>query len=222
MSAVGTLERSTQAPVAYKMPPEVVREAIVNAVAHRDYTSSGSVQVMLFSDRLEVWNPGTLPPSLTLAQLRQPHGSVPGNPLLAEPLYLTQYIERIGTGTGDMIERCRKAGLRGPKFRCERTGLCVEFGFPLSGVEPTTETPVKTLVETPVETPGKTLVETPGKTPARILELLKKNPTLTVPDIALQISKSESAVQRGILKLQIAGRLKRAGSRKSGHWEVLK
>jgi ATP-dependent DNA helicase RecG len=214
MSAVGTRERSTQAPVAYEMPPEVVREAIVNAVLHRDYTSSGSVRVMLFSDRLEVWNPGTLPPSLTLAQLRQPHGSVPGNPLLAELLYLTQYIERMGTGTGDMIERCRTAGLRGPEFRCERTGLWVEFGFPLSGVEPTTETPVKTLVETP----GKT----PGKTPPRILELLQKNPNLTVPDIALQISKSESAVQRGIMKLQIAGRLKRAGSRKSGYWEVLK
>lgn len=114
--AVGTREHSTQAPVEYEMPPEVVREAIVNAVAHRDYTSNGSVQVMLFSDRLEVWNPGTLPPSLTLEKLRHPHGSVPGNPLLAEPLYLTKYIERMGTGTGDMIARCRKAGLKEPQF----------------------------------------------------------------------------------------------------------
>ena len=116
MSAVGTRERSTQAPVAYEMLPEVVREAIVNAVAHRDYTSNGSVQVMLFADRLEVWNPGTLPPSLTPEQLRHPRGSVPGNPLLAEPLYLTKYIERMGTGTGDMIERCRNAGLPEPEF----------------------------------------------------------------------------------------------------------
>ena len=77
----------------------MVAEAIVNAVAHRDYASNGSVQVMLFADRLEVWNPGGLPPSLTLAKLRLPHGSVPANPLLAEPLYLTQYIERMGTGT---------------------------------------------------------------------------------------------------------------------------
>lgn len=114
--AVGTREHSTQAPVAYEMPPEVVREAIVNAVAHRDYTSNGSVQVMLFADRLEVWNPGTLPPSLTLEKLRHPHGSVPGNPLLAEPLYLTKYIERMGTGTGDMIQRCRHAGLAEPEF----------------------------------------------------------------------------------------------------------
>jgi predicted HTH transcriptional regulator len=114
--AVGTRARSTQAPVEYEMPPEVVREAIVNAVAHRDYTSTGSVQVMLFADRLEVWNPGTLPPTLTLKQLRRPHASVPGNPLLAEALYLTKYIERMGTGTGDMIERCRSAGLPEPAF----------------------------------------------------------------------------------------------------------
>jgi ATP-dependent DNA helicase RecG len=114
--AVGTRALSTQAPVAYEIPLEVVREAIVNAVAHRDYTSNGSVQVMLFSDRLEVWNPGTLSPPLTIEKLRQPHASLPHNPLLAEPLYLTKYIERMGTGTGDMIKRCRKAGLREPAF----------------------------------------------------------------------------------------------------------
>jgi predicted HTH transcriptional regulator len=102
--------------VRYEIPVEVVSEAIVNAVAHRDYTSNGSVQVMLFADRLEVWNPGTLPPSLTVEMLRQPHGSFPTNPLLAEPLYLAAYIERMGTGTGDMIRRCREAGLPEPEF----------------------------------------------------------------------------------------------------------
>jgi type I restriction enzyme M protein len=68
------------------------------------------------SDRLEIWNPGFLPPSLTLAKLRQPHGSVPANPLLAEPLYLAKYIERMGTGTRDMIRRCQEAGLPEPEF----------------------------------------------------------------------------------------------------------
>ena len=76
-----------------------------------------SVQVMLFLDRLEVWNPGTLPPVLTLKTLREPHGSYPGNPLIAEPLYLTKYIERMGTGIHDMIERCREAGLPEPEFK---------------------------------------------------------------------------------------------------------
>lgn len=65
---------------------------------------------------MEIWNPGGLPPSLTLEKLRHPHGSVPRNPLLAEPLYLTKYIERMGTGTGDMIRRCREVGLPEPEF----------------------------------------------------------------------------------------------------------
>ncbi len=114
--SVGTRAESVQAPVAYEIPKEVVTEAIVNAVAHRDYTSDASVQVMLFADRLEVWNPGALPPPLTLDKLRAPHESVPGNPLLARAMYLAKYIEQMGTGTLDMIERCVGAGLREPEF----------------------------------------------------------------------------------------------------------
>ena len=114
--SVGTRAESVRAPVAYEIPKEVVTEAIVNAVAHRDYTSNGSIQVMLFTDRVEVLNPGRLPPSLTLEQLRVAHTSIPTNPLLAEPLYLVQYIERMGTGTLDMIRRCRDAGLPEPEF----------------------------------------------------------------------------------------------------------
>ena len=119
---VGTRARGPQADVRYEIPREVVAEAVVNAVAHRDYTSHGSVQVMLFADRLEVWNPGRLPQSLSLAMLREPHGSVPGNPLIAESLYLVKYIERMGTGTRDMIRLCRAAGLPEPEF-AQRDGF---------------------------------------------------------------------------------------------------
>ena len=119
--SVGTRAESVQAPVAYEIPKEVVTEAIVNAVAHRDYTSDASVQVMLFADRLEVWNPGTLPPPLTLDKLRVPHESVPGNPLLARAMYLVKYIEQMGTGTLDMIARCVEAGLREPEFEAAGT-----------------------------------------------------------------------------------------------------
>ena len=114
--SIGTRAESARAPRTYEIPAEVVTEAIVNAVAHRDYTGNGSVQVMLFSDRLEVRNPGRLPAPLTLEKLRQAHSSVPGNPLLAESLYLTEYIERMGTGTLDMIRRCAEAGLQEPDF----------------------------------------------------------------------------------------------------------
>ena len=114
--SIGTRAESARAPRTYEIPVEVVNEAIVNAVAHRDYTDNGSVQVMLFVDRLEVWNPGRLPPVLTLEKLREALRSVPGNPLLAESLYLAEYIERMGTGTLDMIGRCVDAGLPEPSF----------------------------------------------------------------------------------------------------------
>ena len=114
--SIGTRAESARAPRTYEIPAEVVTEAIVNAVAHRDYTDNGSVQVMLFADRVEVRNPGRLPTTLTLEKLREAHSSVPGNPLLAESLYLTEYIERMGTGTLDMIRRCVEAGLPEPEF----------------------------------------------------------------------------------------------------------
>jgi ATP-dependent DNA helicase RecG len=58
---------------------------LVNAIAHRDYTSNASVQVMLFADRLEIWNPGELRPPLSLDSLTRPHPSIPTNPLIADP-----------------------------------------------------------------------------------------------------------------------------------------
>ncbi len=113
---VGTRAESVQAPVTFEIPRPVILEAIVNAVAHRDYRNNGFVQVFVFSDRMEVWNPGELPPGLTPELLREPHGPLPRNPLIAEPLYRIKYVEKAGTGTTDMIADCRKAGLPGPDF----------------------------------------------------------------------------------------------------------
>jgi len=113
---VGTRAKGTQAPVAYEIPREVIAEAVVNAVAHRDYSSNAGIQVMVFSDRLEVWNPGQLPPGLTPEWLRTPHSSIPKNPLIADPLFLAHYIEKAGTGCLDMIRLCRESGLPEPDF----------------------------------------------------------------------------------------------------------
>jgi len=120
------LERTAiyYARATYELPPDAVGEAIVNAIAHRDYHSNASVEVRLFTDRLEVWNPGRLPGTLTLDDLRNDHPSVPNNPLIAESLYLTRYIEKAGSGTQRMIELCRSAGLPEPQFE-QRSGSFV-------------------------------------------------------------------------------------------------
>ncbi|MFC1817407.1 ATP-binding protein [Thermodesulfobacteriota bacterium] len=113
---VGTRTKSAQVPVMFEIPRPVILEAVVNAVAHRDYRSSGFIQVIVYADRLEVWNPGELPPGLTPELLREPHGPMPRNPLIAEPLYRVKYVEKAGTGTTDMIADCLKAGLPEPDF----------------------------------------------------------------------------------------------------------
>ncbi|MFH0924408.1 MAG: ATP-binding protein [bacterium] len=102
--------------IIYEIPKSVLREAVVNAVAHRDYSSNASIQVMLFPDRLEIWNPGSLPEGITPETLRIPHASIPRNPLISDPLFLAHYIERAGTGTLDMIATCHKVGLPEPVF----------------------------------------------------------------------------------------------------------
>jgi len=107
---------SPESRIRYEVPYRVVREAIVNAVAHRNYASRSGVQVMVFANRFEVWNPGGLPEDLTVDLLRGPHPSVPRNRLLCEPLFLAHYIERAGTGTLDMIHLCTEAGLPEPEF----------------------------------------------------------------------------------------------------------
>jgi predicted HTH transcriptional regulator len=103
-----------------KRPPEIplfaVEEAIVNALAHRSYNDTSGVQVMVFIDRVEIWNSGSLPDQLTIADLRKPHRSFPGNPLIAEVFYLADYIQKAGSGTIEMIKQCRSSGLPEPEF----------------------------------------------------------------------------------------------------------
>ena len=177
--SVGTRAESVQAPVNYEIPKEVVTEAIVNAVAHRDYTSNASVQVMLFTDRVEVWNPGRLPPPLTLEQLRVAHSSIPNNPLLAEPLYLAQYIERMGTGTLDMIRRCSDANLSEPEFTDSS-------GFKTTIWRATPPEQIKVQPES-----------LPGDLKSRVLNLLTEGP----------LSKSELSKQLG--QKEVSGQLKK-------------
>lgn len=114
--SVGTRAESMQAPVRYEIPPDVIREAIVNAIAHRDFNSAGAVQVSVFADRVEVWNPGTLTPPLTPESLRKPHGSIARNPRICEALFLARYIEKYGTGTLMMIRESLAHDLPEPDF----------------------------------------------------------------------------------------------------------
>lgn len=113
---VGTRKDSHRATAIYEIPRDAVAESIINALTHRDYYSKASVEVRLFADRLEVWNPGRLPENISIESLYDDHPSIPNNPLIAEPLYLTRYIEKAGSGTQMIIDECSSAGLPKPDF----------------------------------------------------------------------------------------------------------
>jgi len=100
----------------FEIPEFAIQEAIVNAVAHRNYNVTSGVQVMVFSDRVEVWNSGSLPPELSVEDLKKPHTSFPANPLIANALYLADYAQRAGSGTVEMIEQCKAEGTPEPDF----------------------------------------------------------------------------------------------------------
>lgn len=88
----------------------------MNAVAHRDYNSTGSVQVSVFRNRIVVRNPGSLPVELTKADLMKEHGSYPHNPYLAEVMYQMGYIEKYGTGITENIRKMQEAHLLAPEI----------------------------------------------------------------------------------------------------------
>ncbi len=148
----GTRAESNAAPVTPEIPREVVAEAIVNAVVHRDYASNASVQVELFADLLEVSNPGSFPRELPPEELYLPHQSIPRNPLLAHPLYLARYNEKAGTGIMDMYEHCRAAGLVDPEFRQE-VGRVVQVVWRPTAQDTAQVTVQVTAQDTPQVTP---------------------------------------------------------------------
>jgi ATP-dependent DNA helicase RecG len=106
-------------------PPKALREALANALAHRDYGTTSSVQVRIFDDRLEIWNPGGLPSGLTVEKLKKKHISIPGNPLIARAFFWVKYVEEVGTGTNKIIKWCKEWELPEPEFEDTGTSFIV-------------------------------------------------------------------------------------------------
>ena len=108
-------------------PEAAIREAVVNAICHRDYAQTGTVQVRIYDDRLEVWNPGMLPPDLTIEALYHEHPSRPRHPRVAGALHHADIIEHWGTGTLRIVEACRERGLPRPAFSSQMGVFMVRF-----------------------------------------------------------------------------------------------
>ncbi|WP_223640733.1 ATP-binding protein [Corallococcus sp. EGB] len=107
------------------IPPDAMRELLVNAFIHRDYSiAGGAVSLAIFDDRVEIWSAGRYPKGITPESLTRPHLSVQRNPIIAEVFYRAGLIEKWGRGTNRVAEMCRAAGLSSPEF-AEVTGAVV-------------------------------------------------------------------------------------------------
>lgn len=95
-----------------ELPKDALREALVNAIAHRDYRSTANVQVHIFHDRLEIVTPGGLPAGMREEDLGVK--SVPRNPLLFGIFYRMGLVEQIGSGVKRIREMCREYGVKEP------------------------------------------------------------------------------------------------------------
>jgi len=120
----GQIFREDRLPV----PPEALREVILNAVMHRDYSIPGSyVAIAVFDDRIEVRSMGGLPRGVTAESLSGTHQSVLRNPLIAEAFHRTGAVEIWGRGTNRVIEECERHGIEPPTFEEKMGAVYVTF-----------------------------------------------------------------------------------------------
>ncbi|MBT9148253.1 MAG: hypothetical protein DDT32_02025 [Syntrophomonadaceae bacterium] len=108
--------KGTERAERWEYPIEAIREAITNAICHRDYGTASNVQIRIFDDRIEIWGCGPLPEPLTPEDLKREHKSILRNPLIGKCLFLIKFIEQWGTGTNRMIEQCLIHGMPEPLF----------------------------------------------------------------------------------------------------------
>ncbi|NLF43636.1 MAG: transcriptional regulator, partial [Bacteroidales bacterium] len=111
----------------YEYPIEAIREALLNAIAHKDYSGGVPIQISVYKDKIMIWNEGQLPENWTIETLLDKHSSKPFNPDIANTLFRSGHIESWGRGISKMTEQCFKYGLPAPLFFFKSSGFWVEF-----------------------------------------------------------------------------------------------
>ncbi len=216
-----------------ELPEKALREAILNAIAHRNYFSNANIQVYVFSDRVEITNPGGLPSGMSFSDLGKK--SMPRNFLLFGLMQRMELVEKVGTGILRMNKAMKEYRLKMPKIETDANWFTIIFERPdlqKESFEVREGPPKKNysknyplphrkssngLVEGLVERLAGGLVESQKK----ILGLVKKNPFISKREMAEIIGISTTAIDKNIASLKKKGLLDRVGHAKGGYWKII-
>ncbi len=188
----------------YPVPEPALREALLNAIVHKDYSQGVPVQISVYRNKIIFWNPGELPDQWTVDRLIKKHPSHPFNPDVANCFFLAGLIEAWGRGTIKILDECKQAGNQAPGFIYDSSGVTVEFGFK----------PMNTLKTALTKNSGKSNAE-------KVVELIANNEKITIPEMATQLGVSVRTINRLLNELQQTNKIKREGSLKSGKWKIV-
>jgi len=203
-----------------ELPEEALREALLNAIGHRDYRSTSNIQVYIFNDRVEIINPGGLVSGLKKEDLGKI--SRPRNPLLFNLMYRMDLVEQIGSGILRINNALAGYGMSPPDIESDNAWYCIVFKR---------SEPVKDDVKTdgfdkaPDQnaTVNATVNATLNATAIQkdIIKQLQDNPNITYNILADLLKKNRATIHRNIQKLKQMNILERIGSDKKGYWKVI-
>ena len=194
-----------------EIPDIALREAIVNAVCHRDYFEKGvSVVIEVFDDRVEISNPGGLPSGLNAKEFGTK--SVVRNPVIASLLNRANYIEQIGTGINRIKNSVKEHGQGSVEFYYNNFFIV-------------TFKKTKKVIERVGEKVGKRVGEKVGKSLTKnqklIIESMVESPNISAKDLSDIIGISKRKIEENISKLKKKELIKRIGSPRGGYWEII-
>jgi len=192
-------------------PMDAIREIVVNMIVHRDYLSNIHSVVKIFDDRIEFYNHGTLPDSITIEDVKNgTYKSMPRNLQIADIFKTVDIIEKYGSWVKRVIKLFKEYGSKEPLFE-DRLGGMVVVVYKKEHFK-------KTIQKTPLETP----LETPLKTRDKIVELIKNDKYITIKNMTVELGIGRDTINEHLSRLKKDGMIKRVGSSRSGYWEVLK
>lgn len=213
-------------------PRDAVHEAVLNALAHKNYDSGAPVQVSVFTDRLCIDNVGRPPRTWTVGALLGRHTSRPNNPNLVAALRSLGIIDGWGNGVSRIRMSCMEAGTPEPIFELRDDETMVCFPMDSDSLLTASITHANAINAAPVARADLPEVQQTARARAtqqdtsltlndeKVLAMLDIDGRLTAPRIAKNLNISESTVRRSFRRLRDLGLIDRVGSDKSGFWQV--